>query len=156
MEFILSLLASLADKFLSFSQLLRHKPRVTCDIHGVFAGKWSPDFFPEEYGGSEGIQINVPVSLLLANNGSVDTTIKDAYINVRYARNKPIRLTPIETVHVKIQGAEIGPRKIWGPHMVTFIGSLWDIYEPPQDLRAELIVEPVAQKPIRRPIKLFL
>jgi len=150
---LLGLLATLTDKFLSF--LLQHKPQVTCDICGVYKAHWGPDYFPDELGVVEGIEIRVPVNFLLANNGSVGTTIKNAYIKVRYARNKSTILSNAG-IRVKLQVIEIGPRKTLGPYMVKFSGSLWDVYEPPKDLRAELIVEPVAQRPIRRPINLFL
>ena len=60
MEFILSLLVFLVDRFLGFLQLPRRKPRVTCDIRGVFEGRWSLDFLPEEYGANEDIQIDMP------------------------------------------------------------------------------------------------
>jgi len=154
MEFTWGILGQFANTIRLVWQAIKNRPQVTCDIHGVYGSRWCLDYLPEELGGNEGILIEVPVEFLLANNGPADTTIKDVYINVRYARIKPVRFAPLP--QHKIQGVEIGPRKIWGPHMVTFSGSLWNITEPPKDSRAELVVEPVAQQPVRRQIKLFL
>jgi len=47
------------------------------------------------------------------------------------------------------------PRRIWGPEVIEFRGSLWDIEKPPEDLQAELIIEVVAQRSIKRKIKLY-
>lgn len=54
-----------------------------------------------------------------------------------------------------VHGVMLEPRRIWGPEVIEFRGSLWDIEKPPEDLQAELIIEVVAQRSIKRKIKLY-
>jgi len=106
---------------------------------------------------AEGIRIEVTVGFLIANNGPVDTTIKDIYISIKYNKDKSGRLTSVAWQSAKDiqQKAHIMPRGIWGPKYLEFCGCLWDVYERPKDIKAELIVEPVAQKPVKKNIELF-
>ena len=139
-------------------------PRVTCDVRGVYKARWSPDYFPNESGDTiaEGIEIDTKVEILLDNKGSVDTTLKDAYVVVRSHKKVLGRLEhhllnrTKEYDQRRIHGIVIEPRRIWGPETIQFRGSLWDIKKPPEDLEAELVIEVVAQRPIRRKINLYL
>jgi hypothetical protein len=138
----------------------RNRPNVTCDIRSVNKARWEPDWIYDEEGNeiASGIRIEVVVSFLLANEGPVDTTIKDIHINIKRGRNVECRLQDSLARHLDDTAQktiEIGPRKAWGPTALRFSGSWWDVHEPTQDLSAELIVEAVAQQSVSKKIKLY-
>ena len=144
-------------------QAARKIPQVTCDVRGVYKARWSPDFFPDESGNTiaEGIEIYTKATILLANSGSVDTTVKDAYVVCRSGKKilgqLQCRLMTKESDYgPPLSGVVIEPRRIWGPETISIKGSLWDINKPPKDLEAELVIEVVAQRSIKKKIKLYL
>jgi hypothetical protein len=144
-------------------QAARKIPRVTCDIHGVYKARWSPDFFPDESGNTiaEGIRIETAGTILLANSGSVDTTVKHIYVvcmsGKKILGQLQCRLrTKRSDYESSLSGVIIKPRRIWGPETISIEGSLWNINEPPKDLEAELVIEIVSQRPIKKKIKLYL
>ncbi len=132
---------------------VRNRPQVICDIRGVFQPRWHPDWLYDDSGKvvAEGTQISVGIEFLLANNGPVDTMIKDIYIRVKW-KNEQYRLEPL--LRKSAIKPEIGPRKVWGPETVEFVGTVWGMEKPPKNLKGELLVEPVAQHSLRRTIKL--
>lgn len=140
-----------------------NRPHVICDVLGVYKARWSPDFFPGENGNTvaEGIEINTKARIRLTNEGRVDTTLKDIHIIVRSGKAVLGQLPAypsrsVDKFHDKsICGAVIKPRRMWGPEVIEFRGSFWNIYELPPDLEAELVVEVVAQRPIKKKIKLY-
>jgi len=143
-------------------QAARKIPQVTCDVRGVYKARWSPDFFPDENGDTiaKGIEISTQATILLANSGSVDTTVKDAYIVCRSGKkilgHLQCRFMTKESDYgPPLSGVVIEPRRIWGPETISIRGSLWDINEPPTDLEAELVIEVVAQRSIKKKIKLY-
>lgn len=144
-------------------QTARNLPRVTCDIKGVYQARWSPDFLPDENGNTvaEGIRIETLGTILLSNSGSVDTTVKDVYVICMSGKKKlgqlQCRLTTKRSGYESsLSGVILLPRRIWGPKTIGIEGSLWNISKPPEDLEAELVIEVVSQRPIRKKIKLYL
>ena len=141
----------------------RQIPQVTCDIHGVYKARWSPDSFPDESGNTiaEGIRIETAGTILLVNSGSVDTTVKDVHVVCMSGKKILGQLRCILTAkrsdyELSLSGVIIEPRRIWGPKTIRIEGSLWGINEPPKDLEAELVIEVVSQRPIKKKIKLYL
>ncbi len=141
---------------------LMNRPSVTCDVRGVYEAQWSPDFIPNEKGGTdaEGIEIRTKAIILLANSGPVDTTVKDAYIVCRSSKKILGQLqcrfmTTSSDYGPPLSGVVIEPRRTWGPETISIRGTLWDIDEPPKDLGAELVMEVVAQRSIKKKIKLY-
>jgi hypothetical protein len=134
----------------------RQIPRVTCDVKGLYKARWSLDSFPDESGNTiaEGIRIETAGTILLANSGSVDTTVKD--IHVVCMSGKKILGQLQCDYEPSLSGVIINPRRIWGPESIRIEGSLWGINEPPEDLEAELVIEVVSQRPIKKKIKLYL
>ena len=138
------------------------RPKVTCDIREVDTARWTPDLWYDEGSDDvvEGIRIKVRVGFLIANNGPVDTTIKDIYIGVKYNKGKSGRLTSDDwqseqaEKNILQQQTHIMPRGTWGPKELDFSGSLFDENELPMNIEAELVVEPVAHRPVRRKINL--
>ena len=138
---------------------LNKRPKVTCDIRSVYSARWHPESM-HDYKGTiigEGIRIYVIVGFLIANNGPVDTTIKDIYVDIKYNKEKSGRLISVAWQSAKDvqQKAHIMPRGTWGPKQWEFEGSLWDGHVLPKNMKAELVVEPVAQRPVRREFTLF-
>lgn len=139
------------------------RPRVTCDVRGVYGAKWGPDYLPDESGKTvaEGIEIYTGVEILLANNGPVDTTLQDAYVVVKSHKKVlgHLRHYLLRGKHKHdesyIHGIVIEPRRIWGPEHLHFRGSMWGIEEPQKDWEAELVIEVVAQRPVKRKISLY-
>ena len=108
----------------------------------------------------EGIEIYTKASILLANSGSVDTTVKDAYIVCRTGKKILGQLqcrfmTKGSDYGPPLSGVVIEPRRIWGPETISIRGTLWDTNELPKDLEAELVIEVVAQRSIKKKIKLY-
>jgi len=126
----------------------RQRPSVTCDIRLTPQARWSPDWLQDDNGKelASGIQFEIAVNLLLANDGPVDTSMKDIYIELTYHRNKHIKLTS----GLPVQEIAIAPRRSWGPKLISFSGSIWNIDKPPQDVKFQLVVEPLAQRPVRK------
>ena len=143
----------IADTVRSAWLTARNRPRVTCDNLTAYQPRWCPDWFLDDSGNeiASGIQIEVYVNFLLANEGPVDTSIKDIYIDIEHNRNKHDQLR----CPLPVQKVEIAPRRTWGPKSIEFTGSIWDVDEPSHDWKAEFVVEPLAQRPIRRKIKLY-
>ncbi|MBM3173110.1 MAG: hypothetical protein FJ022_03610 [Chloroflexi bacterium] len=129
------------------------RPSVTCDIQYTLPARWGPDWFHDQDGKelATGIMLEADINLLLSNHGSVDTSIKDIYITVRYSKNSSVKLTS----GLPVQKVVISPRRNWGPKQITFYGSIWGIDKPPDFLRAELVINPLAQRPIRKQIELI-
>lgn len=144
-------------------QTARNLPRVTCDIKDVYQARSSPDFFPDENGNTvgEGIRIETLATILLSNSGSVDTTVKDIYVICMSGRRELGQLrcrlmTKRSGYESSLSGIILLPRGIWGPKTISIEGSLWNISKPPEDLEAELVIEVVSQRPIRKKLKLYL
>jgi len=144
-------------------QAARKIPQVTCDVKGLYKARWSPDFFPDEEGNiiAEGIRIETAGTILLANSGWVDTAVKGVQVVCMSGKkvlgqlecgmkSKKSGYTP------PLSGLILLPRRIWGPETITIEGSLWGMDEPPRDLEAELVIEVVSQRPIKKKIKLYL
>ena len=147
-----------------------NRPQVTCNLHGVFKTRWYPDYIPDEDGKTiaEGIRIELTIKFLLANNGPVDTTLKDTYVVIKHNRKELCRLKhSVDHYHMKMKDkdyyydvskiyrTQIKSRQTWGPEELKFEGNIWGMEEIPQDLKAELIIEPVAQRPVRKKITLY-
>lgn len=149
----------IADIFKAGYLAARNRPQVTCDVYYVSKARWYPDFIPDEHGSviAEGITIELVVAFLLSNNGPVDTTLKDAYVVIKHNKKELGRLTHIRSHFYmgKIHEIEIGPRKAWGNLWLKLCGFFEDITEPSKDLKAELVIEPVAQRPVRKKIHLY-
>lgn len=144
------LLARLTDIIRTVWLAARQRPSVTCDIRLTPQGWWGPDWLHDDKGKelASGIQFKIEVYFLLSNDGPVDTSIKDIYIELTYCQNKHIKLTsglPVQTI-------VIAPRRSWGPKSISFYDSIWNIDNPPQDMKFQLVVEPLAQRPIRKSI----
>lgn len=159
----------IADIFKAAYLAARNRPQVTCDLHGVFKARWYADYIHDDEGRiiAEGIRIELAIKILLANNGPVDTTLKDAYVVIKHDRKELCRLShSLDRYHIKVSGKDryfdtskiygtkIKSRDTWGPHRLEFGGNIWKVKELPQDLKAELIIEPVAQRPVRKKILL--
>lgn len=158
---ILDIFKLIMDVVKAGYQAARKIPQVTCDVRSVYKARWSPDFFPDESGNTiaEGIEIYTKATILLANSGSVDTTVKDAYVVCRSAKKTlgqlQCRLMTKESDYgPPLSGVVIAPRRIWGPETINIRGTLWNIGELPEDLETELVIEVVAQRPIKKKIKL--
>jgi len=154
------------DLFILIANILRaaylaaiNRPQVTCDLHGVFKARWYPDYIPDEDGKTiaEGIRIELTIKFLLANNGPVDTMLKDAYIVIRRDKKELGRLTHFRSKYWKgkIHEIQIRPRKVWGPEYLHFGGFLESVTKVTKDLKAKLIIEPVAQHPLSKKIHLY-
>ena len=148
----------IVDIFRAAYLAARNRPDVTCDEYYVSKAVWYPDSISDEHGNviAEGITIELVVAFLLANNGPVDTTLKDAYVVIKHDKKKLGLLTHIRSHYYmgKIHEIQIGPRKAWGNLWLKLAGFLEDVTEPPKDLKAELVVEPVAQRPVRKKVDL--
>jgi hypothetical protein len=150
---VIDLLRWLTDVAKAVWSATGQRPSVTCDIQYTLPARWSPDWFHDQNGKelATGIMFEADVNLLLSNHGSVDTSIKDIYINVRYSKNRNVKLTS----SLPVQQVVISPRRNWGPKSIEFSGSIWGIDKPPDVLKAELVIEPLAQRPIRKQIELI-
>jgi len=141
-------------------QVATKMPRITCNIRSVYNARWSPDFFSDEHGNveGEGIRIEACISILLDNSGGADTTLKDIYVVCKSHRKQLGRLSCYAIAKDKnrqLAGIIVEPRRIWGPETLEIVGSLWDIDRPPKDLEATLVVEVVAQRPVKKKIKFY-
>jgi hypothetical protein len=155
-EMDLNLFKWLGDSLLRFYLILRNKPKIVCDHIHIQPARYTPDSVPEsvyytiDEAERNGIAIECRVSFLLSNEGPVDTSIKAIYIDVKHSQGKHHHL------NARLQEQiEIGPRKTWPAEWVEFNGTLWGVDDIPGDIEAELVVEPVAQKPVRRKINLW-
>lgn len=150
---VIDLLRWLTDVAKAVWSATGQRPRVTCDVQYVLPARWAPDWFYDQDGKelATGIMLEADVNFLLSNHGSVDTSIKDIYINVRYSKNKNVKLSSYLPVHKVV----ISPRRNWGPKSIKFYGSIWGIDKPPDVLRAELVIELLAQRPIIKQIELI-
>jgi len=133
--------------------VLRNRPNVTCDIRHVSGWKWYPDSVHDDQGKviAEGIHIQGSIEFILANEGPVNTTIKGIHVEVKQRRDIPCRLNyeslcVDERIENRIM---IGARGTWGPISLQFGGFWLGVYELAEHPNAELVVEPVAQQPIR-------
>lgn len=131
---------------------LRNRLQVTGDTRRLKA-KWWPDYLSLDAEHSiSGIKIRIAGSFTLANNGPVDTGIKDVYMKITHGRKNPYRLECFPS-H-EIEGIKIGPRDVWRSRSVEFDGFIPEIDEPPKSLKCEFVVEAAAQRPFRKNIKL--
>jgi hypothetical protein len=159
----LDILRIIVDVVKAGYQAARRIPQVTCDVKGLYKARWSPDFFPDENGSiiAEGIRIETAGTILLANSGSVDTTVKGVQV-VCMSGKKILGQLECSVKSKKggyappLSGVILLPRRIWGPETIRIEGSLWGIDEPPKDLEAKLVIEVVSQRPIKKKIKLYL
>lgn len=132
------------------------RPRINCDIRGVYNARWAPDYWSDENGSvkAEGIRIQAWMNILLDNSGELDTTLKDIYI-LCHSRGKEIGRQDCYYKHYQpLAGILIAPRRIWGPETIEIMGSLWNIIELPSALETKLVVEVVDQRPINKKIKI--
>jgi hypothetical protein len=148
-------LDSLSDVLLP---LLRHiwaaltgRPQVTGDIKRLKA-KWWPDYFSlDAEHSSSGIKIRIAGRFTLANNGRVDTVIKDVYMEIIHGRKNLYRL---ECFSPSIERIRMGPRDVWRSGSVEFDGFIPGIDEPPKSLKCKFVVEAAGQRPFRKNLKL--
>jgi len=153
LDYIKSLVGILWNLWLTVNK----RPKVTFDVLGVYRAQWLPDCEHDAEGNviAEGIRVEAKVQLLLSNSGPVDTTLKGISIRFKY---NDAKIGLLLWQHWKDKdiapGARIMPRGVWGPKYLDFSNVLWDVTELPKILEAELVVEPVAQRPVRRKIKL--
>jgi len=152
----LNLFKWLVDSLLRLYLVLRNRPKIVCDHISTGPARWRPDYVPESvyYTISKeersGVMIEVRVSFLLSNEGPVDTSIKAIYIDVKHSQGKHHHF------NARLQEQiEIGPRKTWPVNFVEFSGTLWGVDDIPGDMEAELVVEPVAQKPVHKKLRLW-
>ena len=154
-----NLFGLIADIFKAAYLAARNRPQVTCDVHHIFEARWGPDYFHNDDGEiiAEGIRLELTIAFLLANNGPVDTMLKDAYIVIRRDKKELGRLTHFRSKYWKgkIHEIQIGPRKVWGPEYLHFGGFLEGVTKVTKDLKAKLIIEPVAQHPLSKKIHLY-
>lgn len=160
---LLDILRTIVDVVRAGYQAARKVPQVTCDIEGLYRARWSPDFFPDEKGNTiaEGIRIETAGAIRLANSGSVETTVKGAKVVCSSSRKTVGQLecsVRSKKTHYAppLSGIIFMPPRIWGPETITIEGSLWGIDEPPEDLEANLVIEVVSQRPIKKKTKLYL
>jgi len=161
---ILDIAKVAVDVFKAGYNTATNRPQITCDVHGVYAARWCLDHMPDGKGGSdaEGMLIETGATILLANSGRVDTTVKDVYVICRSGKKVLGKLrcewqvTRMEYDLQPLSGVIVEPRRVWGPNRIKIQGTLWNIRELPKDLKAELVVDVVAQRPIKRSIKLYL
>ena len=132
----------------------RNRPQVTCDLHVRLFElvRCYPVYGSDEDGKNvvDGITIVLHIKFLLANNGPVDTTLKDIYVLIKHNKKELCRLHPSLGLGEEIRGNKIEARGIWGPRRVKFEGTIWGIEELPQGLKTKLIIQPVAQRPVRK------
>ena len=152
----LDIFKSIVDVVKAGYKAARNIPHVTCDVKGLYKARWSPDSFHDENGNTiaEGIRIETAGTILLANSGSLDTTVKDVHV-VCMSGKKILGQLQCD-YESSLSGVIIKPRRIWGPKTIRIEGSLWGIGEPPKDLEAELVIEVVSQRPIKKKIGLYL
>lgn len=139
-----------------------NKPRISCSkVSSYYPAYWGPDCIWNDDGKeiASGIEIIVFVSFLLANEGPVETSIKDIYVEVVDGKRKGrLEYRPDmkgkSPVINKIQDIQIGPRKTWGPYTLRFHGSIWGMDKTSKHTKARLIVEPVAQRRVEKKINL--
>jgi hypothetical protein len=126
------------------------RPDVRCDIRFTPQARWTPDWWHDDKGKdlASGIQFEISINFLLANHGPVNTSLQNLYIELTYHRNRHAKLAS----GLLVQEIEIAPRRSWGPKSVSFSGSIWNIDKPPQDMKFQLIVEPLGQRPVRKSI----
>ena len=138
--------------------IVNNRPRVTFDVLSVYRAEWYPDWMHDEKGNviGEGIGINCKFEVIVSNHGPVDTTLKDIHVHLKYDDAKTGRLLWQHRKDKDIApGARVMPRSVWGPHHLYFNVTLWNVTELPQITEAELVIEPVAHKPVRRKVKLW-
>lgn len=129
--------------------VIANRPRLRLEIVDCSPFRWTPM--------GEGLCIFVEVEILLTNSGPVDTTVKDAFIEVYQSietyrsRKTQCRLDEIrfDRMHVRagsreLRGSSIGPRSVWGPERVVFEG-FWELDTLPERWYARLTVEPIGQ-----------
>ena len=135
---------------------VKKRPKITCDIRYSCQAQWYPDFWAPEGELLEGISIKVIVPFLIANNGPVDTTIKNIYVSLKYDEDKSVSLFAQDSdiYKDKEQPTQIMPRSIWGVTKLEFSLFLANVHELPANIEAELVIEPVAHRPVRRKINL--
>jgi len=138
-------------------------PQVQCDVRHLYNLRRSPDYMPEEITDGatvEGIRIEAYIEILLSNAGAADTSLKDIYVECKRGRNKLGRLDChyVKSAYVtddgKFAGQIIEPRRTWGPQVLQIVGTLWNINELPTDMKTTLVIEVVAQRSIKKKIKL--
>lgn len=138
--------------------VIANRPRLRLEVVDCSPFRWTPR--------GKGLSIWVEVEILLTNSGPVETTVKDAFIEVyqsieTYRRGKiQCRLDELrfDTMEVRaglleLRGSSIGPRKMWGPKRVVFKG-FWEVDTLPETWYARLIVEPIGQGRLEERFKL--
>ena len=146
------------DVIKTFYQAWSRRPDVTCHARAVSTFDWYVDQWEDlDANPIDGITAELSVQVLLTNNGPVSTMIKNVYIELKEGKNYLGRLgyNRYRDRAFKIESIEIGPRKVWGPKWLAFRGSIANLMKIPRDLKAELIVEPVAQKPVSDEVPLL-
>jgi hypothetical protein len=161
---ILDPLKLIVDVIKAGYQAATKMPRITCDIRGMYASRYGPDYLPSLSGNdieAEGIEIETHIEILLSNSGGVDTTLKDIYVLCNSRGKKLGRLSCYfreaqdKFYDRDFAGIVIEPRRIWGPKTLKIQGSLWNIDKPPKNMKATLVVEVVSQRPIKKRVKFF-
>jgi hypothetical protein len=139
---------------------LNKRPKITCDIRYSCPIRWYPDSWDPNGKLIEGISIEVTVPFLVSNNGSVDTTIKNIYVSIKYNKDKSVCLMAQhwdanwDITNARAQPTQIMPRSIWGIQELEFSCFLGNVHELPIKMAAELVIEPVAQGPVRSKLEL--
>jgi len=130
---------------------LTNRPQVTGDIRRLKAKWWPAHLSLDAERSISGIKIRIAGSFTLANNGPVDTSIKDVYMEITHGRKNLYRL---ECFSSRIEGIRIGPRDVWRSGSVEFVGFIPEIDEPPKSLKCKFVVEAAGQRPFRKNLKL--
>ncbi len=160
MSILLDVIKLLFDFLGRFYRIVTNRPKIICDKVYTSPARYQPDSVPEWLrNGSDneetsGVEILCSVSFLLSNEGAVDTSIKDIYIDVKYIDPKRSQERHGRLACVLQKGVVIGPRRTWsGGGEVC--GTLRGVDELPKNMETTLVIEPVSQKPVRKKIRLW-
>ena len=148
------------DLFYRFYRIVTNRPKIICDEVYTSPARWKPDYIPEclRNGSANeetsGVEILCNVSFSLSNEGAVDTSIKDIYIDVKYVdpKRSQERHSRLDCAFQK--GVVVGPRRTWSGGAVV-CGTLWGVDELPKNMETTLVIEPVSQKPVCKKIRLW-
>lgn len=131
---------------------LTNRPQVTGDTKRLKA-MWWPDYLSlDAKWAISGITISIAGNFTLVNNGPVDTSIKDVYVEITHGRKNLRRLecSPRD----RIEKIRIGPRDVWKSGPVEFEGFISGIDKSPKSLKCKFVVEAAGQRPFRKNLKL--
>ena len=149
---LLAAASSLLERIERIWVRIRNEPHVTGDAKRLKA-KWWPDSLSlDDEHSTSGIKIRIATSFTLANDGPVDTSIKDIYMEIIHGRKNLCRLEchPAD----RIKGITIDRRRVWESDHVEFDGFIPEIDEPPKSLKCKFVVEAAGQGPFRKNLKL--